>query len=1058
MSEEDQTVDVMVLPKFDMPFYESTMSAKDVKCLAIRHDIPLDLHPCALIEGWTMDQLPDDMIGLYEQYFEFSGIRVPFSTLLLAVIKHFRIHISQLVPKQRHWFSFEKRVGKGVGGKRHHDSDVNDLVLKDGFNVLDVQALTERFIDLRYVPSGLLFKGGLATTWDFPGFHLIFKDTGGNVVTMPKYLRFPLFLDKTDHQKEVEVEDPKIVATREWKAQVAAKNKGDKKRDGDAREGSRPKVKRRKVPAARRDGSATSEHVYSPEPIRMVDPTRLDMRNPPSTGAETAESCEDRSLHIPPHDSANDSVHNYTKVDDDNDETNNLRLGSFADQTRKDLNAYKTEVFLSSPSSHSPLALLLKKFLLPQKLFGIHVEEGESSYSQALYVPDWTIPWRCRVDSLMWCRELMVHLAPAAAQEESNALTNAVALERACYDKLAEAYAEYEVTVQKLVTARVDLELNAKLYNDIASRYKKELEAKMAKKDSTLVYAEGISAERAEEKEKLVTQLGRTEMKKFDCVRKLLPTVGLAEERSKNDIMDALLRFEDFEPYSDKKLYSMYDKLFKMQYPYIENIARGFRHSVAELLKVHPNPPPPTFVCPKDFGVVHPDFSQRPVAHGHRFIMDDPNITMKNTSDSKKKKAQRHAIVFDDTFDETLLCEPTVSPLNNNEINFKISFDESDDEDYMVIFDENSFSYKIISVDNLKTDLENENDKVNMPSSLSPEPMIGYIDDLDFFKDFENEFLAIAYNNDLKSKSDPLIEPSVSSRHIDKFDSKNETSLSEYVEEEQNVLYFNDSFPLDIWHLYNLRIRDTHGLDFVGLTEGMRQTLDDRLKMVYTGDEGQELFTSHAWRRLFEIREPLGEARRRMTWRQFILALGLHTEEEMEQAGFGAYWHGSERVIPDKGDLRDYWMEISFDRDFLGPAPSYVFIQDPVRRLCHRMIACSISGKGQAPKKGLRGLSMVTHELSLIDLHELGRLNIYIKVGDTWAWVSLGPERQPDAAAGAPGSTEDAPAVDEGAQADPAPVQAPQPSPPAPRTMHQRISRLEEEVATERCKAVRRCY
>ncbi|GKG55199.1 hypothetical protein Tco_0571839, partial [Tanacetum coccineum] len=68
----------------------------------------------------------------------------------------------------------------------------------------------------------------------------------------------------------------------------------------------------------------------------------------------------------------------------------------------------------------------------------------------------------------------------------------------------------------------------------------------------------------------------------------------------------------------------------------------------------------------------------------------------------------------------------------------------------------------------------------------------------------------------------------------------------------------------------------------------------------------------------------LGGARRRMTWRQFILALGLHTEQEMAEAGFGAYWAGSDRLIPDKGDLRDYWMEISSDRDFLGAAPSYV--------------------------------------------------------------------------------------------------------------------------------------
>ncbi|GJY19899.1 hypothetical protein Tco_0392465 [Tanacetum coccineum] len=176
MSEEDQTVDVTVLPKFDMPSYESEMTSKDVKSLALRHGIPLDLHLVALTKGWTMDQLSDDMIGLYEQYFEFSGIRVPFSTFLLAVIKHFRVHISQLVllGKQEHWFSFKRRVGKGAKGQvfretfsglkgwkkifffldrraipdamvwRHHDSDVNDPIPEDGFQASDVLLLTEQ--------------------------------------------------------------------------------------------------------------------------------------------------------------------------------------------------------------------------------------------------------------------------------------------------------------------------------------------------------------------------------------------------------------------------------------------------------------------------------------------------------------------------------------------------------------------------------------------------------------------------------------------------------------------------------------------------------------------------------------------------------------------------------------------------------------------------------------------------------------------------------------------------------------------------------------------------
>nr|GEU47703.1 hypothetical protein [Tanacetum cinerariifolium] len=95
--------------------------------------------------------------------------------------------------------------------------------------------------------------------------------------------------------------------------------------------------------------------------------------------------------------------------------------------------------------------------------------------------------------------------------------------------------------------------------------------------------------------------------------------------------------------------------------------------------------------------------------------MDNPNITMEEYIRLKEEKAQKHgkvfnwetakyskmwydedvhdlrsvetefpAIVFNHnlTSNETLSCEPTVSSLNKNEIDFRISFDESDDEDY----------------------------------------------------------------------------------------------------------------------------------------------------------------------------------------------------------------------------------------------------------------------------------------------------------------------------------------------------------------------------------------
>nr|GEW81556.1 hypothetical protein [Tanacetum cinerariifolium] len=247
-------------------------------------------------------------------------------------------------------------------------------------------------------------------------------------------------------------------------------------------------------------------------------------------------------------------------------------------------------------------------------------------------------------------------------------------------------------------------------------------------------------------------------------------------------------------------------------------------------------------------------------------------LNLKNDMPPRDKsvKTEFPAIVFNDNLrsNETLSCEPMVTFLKNNETDFRISFDESDDEDYTIGFDKNLFSYKIISTNDLKMDSENDKEKVNMPLFPSPEP-------------------------------------------LGKLVSKNGYGV-------------------------------------------------------------------------------LGKARRSMTWRQFILALGLHTNEEMAEDGFGAYWLGSERVIPDKGDLSDYWVEISFGRDFLTGDPSYTYIRDSVRRLCHRLISYNIFRRGRAPEK-------VTVTKAVEDAH----------------------------------------VVDEGALAVPAPIQAPQPQPPpaAGRTM-----------------------
>ncbi|GKF98563.1 hypothetical protein Tco_0297346, partial [Tanacetum coccineum] len=73
----------------------------------------------------------------------------------------------------------------------------------------------------------------------------------------------------------------------------------------------------------------------------------------------------------------------------------------------------------------------------------------------------------------------------------------------------------------------------------------------------------------------------------------------------------------------------------------------------------------------------------------------------------------------------------------------------------------------------------------------------------------------------------------------------------------------------------------------------------------------------------------LGGVRRRMSWREFIMGMGLHTTKEIELVRFDAYWAESVRQIPEKGNLSAYWVWISSTEDLLGIASSYTLIRDP---------------------------------------------------------------------------------------------------------------------------------
>ncbi|GJU52889.1 hypothetical protein Tco_1226603 [Tanacetum coccineum] len=391
--------------------------------------------------------------------------------------------------------------------------------------------------------------------------------------------------------------------------------------------------------------------------------------------------------------------------------------------------------------------------------------------------------------------------------------------------------------------------------------------------------------------------------------------------------------------------------------------------------------------------------------------MDDPNMTMEEYIKFEEEKARRRAIVIDDTFaaQDTLMCKSQVSTLVKDKIDFRISFNESDDEDYTIICDKNSFSYKMISVNDLKTDSENNNEKF-IPSIPSPEPAISCFDDLDFFNDFENEFPAIVYNDAQTSKSDLLTEPVLSPQHIDEFNLNDETSVSEYDEDEQNILYFNDIFPFNIIRPDDLNLEkdnNDNDIDIIQSSEGNEITHRSNTLMHTSSDKIDKIFDEESfvlelnvnivtwiylfngmllcfiinlkiglqewiWRiRLKPIRHmaiPLREQRH-----PFLRYEGLqYTEADIEDfktrltriymkevymvqvfdfGGLPNLMAGglSARMLIEHRDAQG--IGISSVGDFLSITPSYTTIWDPILRLCHRLIACSIAGRSQTLEK-----------------------------------------------------------------------------------------------------------
>nr|GEV73739.1 hypothetical protein [Tanacetum cinerariifolium] len=422
-----------------------------------------------------------------------------------------------------------------------------------------------------------------------------------NKIPLPPFSVGQPISDKTESELEVEVEDPKVIALGKRKklkqlGMLLTKRRVRKKRMMKGRVLNLIPKEEKFRPSGK---------ITEPDPIifllrspfgqlRLPDQSfrfiwilvkRMMKRKRPKN--------EHNSAHLSPRESANESVHNYFDIDGGKDKESPPRIETFVNQSNKPLYADNEEVFLyrsnaggSSQRLSHPSTQHDSFIDAPLSQSREVLKEGESFRPGEIYVPEWGIPQR--FENL---------------QED--------------YSKLAETHDECSDTVRKLVTARQDLEHHAKLYIDMAKRYKElkeehvgcgkkvevlekekselltfnkdqtlriqDLEAELAKKDAALVAAERMYAKRAKERQNLVAQLGQAEVEKFDCIQNCFP-------QTEEGILAALHDVENFDAYSDRKLYLMYDKLFEKEYPFVMKIASGYRHSVADVLKIHPDP------------------------------------------------------------------------------------------------------------------------------------------------------------------------------------------------------------------------------------------------------------------------------------------------------------------------------------------------------------------------------------------------------------------------------------------------------------------------------------
>ncbi|GJT35100.1 hypothetical protein Tco_0925519 [Tanacetum coccineum] len=118
----------------------------------------------------------------------------------------------------------------------------------------------------------------------------------------------------------------------------------------------------------------------------------------------------------------------------------------------------------------------------------------------------------------------------------------------------------------------------------------------------------------------------------------------------------------------------------------------------------------------------------------------------------------------------------------------------------------------------------------------------------------------------------------------------------------------------------------------------------------------------------------LGGEKRSMTMRQFIIALGLYTDEEMGNNLFEPFYESCFRNRPHNYDPTEYVVNITTRGHYdTRHPPSYTSIRNPIHHLAHRLLALSVAGRHSGKEK-----------VTLDDLFLLHSMNGWVSVDVPW--------------------------------------------------------------------------